>query len=281
MRGVSLSLLAAAAAVAETPPTEGPCTIKVLDRIPEKWGTTDEPYVVRGIPNPVPEWTAPMLAQRYSKQQDHYDKVRKGRDGKESREDDTVTVESAYAKRKKIAAMQLEGEDAGRVRELFKPTFGESGAKTMDRGVIVGQKGMGVLNDFHQEVWFFHLHGRKKWVFTRKELRIGTDDRCGHDLTQYGHYCMLGPGDFLFAPKEWYHTTCHMDDETATIIQWDDAELRADGAYGGQEKARPERSGRSSRKPDRRKPDRKKPLFGSGMGRRYGSCERDGTCGRD
>ena len=59
-------------------------------------------------------------------------------------------------------------------REMWRPVFEPTGGGPSGWGsagsqlaVILGKRGGGVDNDKHMTVFFYHLHGRKVWSFSK------------------------------------------------------------------------------------------------------------------
>ena len=129
------------------------------------------------------------------------------------------------------------------------------GAASTAVAVILGKRGVGVQNDDHLAVFFYHLTGRKVWTFHREYVSDAGGFEEGPSPTEEHFWpctvsgvsrpdsqtCVLGSGDLLFAPRGpqwadgWHHSTCHLDAVTTMLIQFDkvqNAEARdSDAGY--------------------------------------------------
>lgn len=119
----------------------------------------------------------------------------------------------------------------------------DSSRSTSSLGMILGMLGSGVGNDDHATVHFYHLAGKKLWVFHPQKkgpdpgsiCNMGVEDLRMFALKRNVSLCVLAPGDYLYAPSGLYHSTCHVEQHTATLIQWDPVKLEE---YGKQTKER-------------------------------------------
>ena len=154
-------------------------------------------------------------------QPDHY-----GGDGQGSvREHWEAPAETRPA----LVGIHLDDEDRQAWRHVFEGTTSGTGVWSDvggGLGAILGRRGSGVANDAHMPVFFHHLFGRKVWGFSRDEVEEWQERQgvCEPELLAMPRACVLSAGDFLYAPSGWYHSTCHLDATSLTLIQWAEEE---------------------------------------------------------
>ena len=126
-----------------------------------------------------------------------------------------------------MVGVVLHKEEQHRFNAIVKDTAGLEDANS-HMGMIFGNRGNGVYNDLHLPVYFYHLSGLKGWLFSEKALQQNKNGLKRGEFCEPGLFsntasnasCLLGPGDLLYAPSTLYHSTCHLDDNTVTMIQY-------------------------------------------------------------
>lgn len=193
------------------------CTIPILQRVPDEPQT--RPFVVRLDPSRDHPWfsgdSLPSILSTYGNHTDHYS----GRSIRDKWEQGG------------LVGIHLEGAARMEWEHVLNVTGDvPAGWKRHDvsLGLIVGHKGDGVVNDAHMSVYFLHLLGRKAWSLGR-EPHMGWNSStlqgmCSEDLFDHQEYvCILTVGDLLYVPEGWFHTTCHLDEPSLALIQWEGA----------------------------------------------------------
>jgi hypothetical protein len=126
----------------------------------------------------------------------------------------TVRARWADAAHHHLVGIHLDAADRAAWRSVFGGTAGAAGGwddAGSQLGVILGRRAHGVANDFHQPVFFYHLHGRKVWSFGRTPVGAWSDPQpplrsaqggvCAPELlATQPQTCVLGARDFLYAP---------------------------------------------------------------------------------
>ena len=209
----------------------------------------DHPFVVRGIDDPIQlskKYNVNHLVQHNGHRINHYGRLRNAEF--ESLKEGWQKLSDICAERRCLGTMPVTNGAVlvGMVQTLkereffdyvFKPTsYTQNGGHHLQSGydepnvklgMVFGKQGCGVFNDDHISVWFYHLKGRKVWSFTVNPIHseYPRQSFCDDGIFQQGNnsqVCVLEGGDFLYAPAGLYHTTCHLDDDSITLIQWDD-----------------------------------------------------------
>jgi hypothetical protein len=184
-------------------------------------------WIVRGMENAkmlTDHFKVEEIVKIYGQRFNHY--TRTNGEG-------TQTVSEAWNDEKYtgIVGIVLNREERESFAKIFGPTNEMvSGYNKSELGFIVGKKKFGVINDHHLPVFFYHLSGYKGWIFSHDPVQeqevsdLGASSGyCQEELflNDDSHQaCLLGPGDFLYAPAHLYHSTCHLGD-TVALIQWD------------------------------------------------------------
>ena len=159
-----------------------------------------------------------ILKQDYKKDAEHYRS--------------SLTVEQAINRNMDMVGVHLvQQKHIEPWRHIF--TVGDFDSPDSKLSMIIGRLGSGVRNGIHPNVYFMHATGRKVWAFghekiaglntpemKRERKARGENGLCIKEvLFAQRYHCTLGPGDMLFAPIRWYHSTCHVDGRTMMMIQ--------------------------------------------------------------
>ena len=138
-----------------------------------------------------------------------------------------------------LIAFHLKDEERERWLELFSDSKYETRTKWAKDdhenmlSVVLGRIGTGVSNDRHlamgniiqYDMWV-QMRGRKAWALssqpqTQFDNRLVSeslgDGVCYAGLLSAPYVCALQPGELLVIPPGWYHSTCHLDETTASI----------------------------------------------------------------